>query len=73
MLSKLLAKVDGWKTVIGALMLQVPVLANDPLLVKSVKEFALAPSVATGYFLAGNLIILGGALHRTIKNLNKAK
>lgn len=73
MLGKLLAKVDGWKTVIGAVMLQLPVLANDPLLLKSIKEFAAAPTIATGYFLAGNLVILGGALHRVIKNVNKVQ
>lgn len=73
MISKALAKLDGWKTVIGAVMLQLPILANDPLLVTSLKEFAANPSVATGYFLAGNLVILGGALHRVIKNVNKVK
>lgn len=72
MFDKLFKKIDGWKQVIGTLMLQLPV-GGDVLLRESAEAFIKNPTIETVFPLAAQLVLIGGALHRIIKNVKNEK
>lgn len=72
MFNKLFSKINGWKQVIGTVLLQLPV-GQDSLVVEAFKDFIAKPDIDSAYPLAVNLILIAGAAHRVIKNMNGKK
>lgn len=72
MLNKIFAKLSGWKAVIGAVLVELPVGHDSPV-AEALKDFVANPDLQTAYPLAVNLILIAGAAHRVIKNMNGKK
>ena len=67
----LLNKLNGWKTIIGVILAQIPWLTDHPLLIEAIKKFLADMDNPTAI---GNLVIqiliAIGVLHRIVKNLS---
>lgn len=61
---------DGWKTPLGALLLNIPFFGQNPLLLDAVQGvFANPKDLAAYYKLLANIVLVVGAVHATKKNL----
>lgn len=67
----LISKLSGWKTVIGYLLLQLPLLNDNPMLKGATDAVLSDPSAANLAALVAQLLLAFGVLHRIEKNLRE--
>ena len=70
-MNKFLYLIDGWKTIIGYVLLQLPFLSSYPALKTSITESMSNPSKENITNLLVQLILLTGVIDRVKKNLTK--
>lgn len=70
---KLFAKLplNGWKSILAYVGLQLPWVSEHPMLIDAVNDFLLAPQDPKRIFDLGLQILLAaGLLHKGAKNIN---
>jgi hypothetical protein len=68
-MGKLWDMLSGWKTVLAALLLNVPFLTEHPLLWEAAKRVSEDPSFRNIVAFITNVLLVVGATHITAKNL----
>jgi len=66
---KLIGMINGWKSVIGYILLNVPFISTNPMLLGAAKEVAndVMSEVAWANLLA-QFVLAAGLIHKVIKN-----
>lgn len=70
LIKKTISATNGWKTVIGYVLLQIPWLAANPLLIDAVEKVLSNPQDAVAWGnLVAQILLAVGVLHRVFKNV----
>lgn len=68
-LRKLLKSVDGWKTTIAYILLNIPYVGAYPMLKGALQDVIANPgSEAAWANLVAQVLLAGGVFHRVVKN-----
>ena len=66
-LAFLISKVNGWKTIVAFILLQVPWFTEHPLIVDAIKKVVEEPSAQNIGELVIHLLLLVGVSHKILK------
>lgn len=70
MIGKLISYFDGWKSIIGYALLQLPFISGNPMLLDAVKKLLADPQSTVAWVeLIGHLVLAIGLLHKAKKNI----
>ena len=73
-IGKIVGMTNGWKTVIGYVLLQIPWFAANPLLVEAIEKVISNPQDAMVWGnLVAQILLTLGELHRVFKNVKGTK
>jgi hypothetical protein len=70
MLAALLARLNGWKSIISYLLLQVPGLSDYPGVVTAIQEALANPTKQNVINLVLQLALVGALSHKALKNVS---
>lgn len=69
----ILDKTDGWKAVIGYILLQIPFIAANPMLLGAIHKIIADPQNAAAWGeLVAQVLLAVGILHKIFKNTKAA-
>lgn len=70
MIGKLISYFDGWKSIIGYTVLQLPIVSANPMLLEAIKKVLANPKDQAAWIeMVGHLVLVVGLLHKAKKNI----
>lgn len=68
-LLKTWVKLDGWKSALSYLALQLPFFADTPWVIEAIQKAIQGPTAENIVFALSQMLLATGIVHRIIKNI----